>query len=54
MDGELFNGSVEVQFDPERLFVASTEDQKYRGNPKFYWKIYILKIVFDEAATECE
>ena len=36
MDGELFNGSVEVQFDPERLFVASTEDQKYRGNPKFY------------------
>ena len=36
MDGELFKVSVEIQFDPERSFVASTEDQKYRGIPKFY------------------
>ena len=53
MDGKLSKVSVEIQFDPVRSFVASPEDQKYRGIPKFYGKIY-WKFVFDEAATEYE
>ena len=36
MDGKLFKVSVDIQFDPESSFVASTEDQKYQGIPKFY------------------
>ena len=30
MDGELSKVSVDIQFDPERLFIASPGDQKYR------------------------
>ena len=53
MDGKLSKVSVDIQFDPKILFAASPEDQKYQGIPKSYWNSQI-KIVFDEAATECE
>ena len=53
MDEELSKVFVVIQFDPERSFAASPEDQKYQSFPKYYWKIY-LKFEFDEAATECE
>ena len=36
MNGEVSKVSVDFQFDPERLFAASPEDQKYRGIPKSY------------------
>ena len=53
MDGKLSKVSMDIQFDPERLFAASPEDQKYQGIPKSYWNSH-KKIVFDEAARECE
>ena len=30
MDGELSKFFVDIQFDPERLFAASPDDQKYK------------------------
>ena len=51
MDEELSKVFVVIQFDPERSFAASPEDQKYQSFPKYYWKIY-LKFEFDEAATD--
>ena len=49
MDGELSKVFENIQFDPERSFAASPEDQV----TKFYLKIY-LKFEFDEAPTEYE
>ena len=53
LDGKLSKVSVDIQFDPERLFAASPEDEKYWGIPKSYWNSH-KKIVFDEAVREYE
>ena len=36
MDRKLFNVSKDIQFDHEKTFAASPEDQKYQSFPKYY------------------
>ena len=36
MDREISKVFVDIQFDPERSFAASPEDQKYQSFPKYY------------------
>ena len=38
MDRKLFNVSKDIQFDHEKTFAASPEDQKYQSFPKLYIK----------------